>query len=291
MKRPQYISIIISAIVLVILLAFGRTKPQQQTAHTADDGHQHGAPAEAGALLPTSFSVDSVLDASKKALPLPQRSKLELMEKALGNNQTNEKIETYHQLSHFWRDSGRAFIPYAWYNAESARLENSEKSLNFAGHLFLSRLQQAGDDEMRRWMALQAKELFERSLQINPNNDSTKVGLGATYMFGGISNAPMQGIAKIREVAQKDSTHIFAQMTLAMGALISGQADRAQERLETINRIQPQNVEAILLLADLFEKKGDNEQAIKWYTKALPLTNGRNDIKAELEKRIAALKK
>ena len=33
--------------------------------------------------------------------------------------------------------------------------------------------------ERRKWKALQAKDLFERSLQINPQNDSSKVGLGA----------------------------------------------------------------------------------------------------------------
>ncbi|MCH5689582.1 hypothetical protein LWM68_38345 [Niabella sp. W65] len=69
-------------------------------------------------------------------------------------------------------------------------MENSEKNLNFAGHLFLNNLQNVENGEMAKWMALQAKDLFERSLKLNPDNDSAKVGLGSTYMFGGISNAP-----------------------------------------------------------------------------------------------------
>lgn len=50
---------------------------------------------------------------------------------------------------------------------------------------------------------MQAKDLFERSLTINPANDSAKIGLGACYLFGEISPTPMEGILKIREVAEK----------------------------------------------------------------------------------------
>ena len=96
-----------------------------------------------------------------------------------------------------------------------------------------------------KWKALQAKDLFERSLKINPDNDSAKVGLGACYLFGNISANPMEGIAKIREVVEKDSTNIYAQMMLVKGSLISGQIDKAITRLQTVNRLHPENIEAI----------------------------------------------
>ncbi len=88
-----------------------------------------------------------------------------------------------------------------------------------------------------RWEALQAKDLFERSLKINPDNDSAKVGLGACYLFGNIAPNPMEGIAKIMEVVEKDSTNAYAQMTLAKGSLLSGQIDKAISRLQTVNRL------------------------------------------------------
>ena len=76
--------------------------------------------------------------------------------------------------------------------------------------------------QRRQWKALQAKDLFERSLKINPDNDSAKVGLGACYLFGDISATPMEGILKIREVVEKDSTNIYAQMMLVGVHLIPG---------------------------------------------------------------------
>ena len=47
---------------------------------------------------------------------------------------------------------------------------------------------------------------------------------------------------------------MYAQMMLAKGSLISGQYDKAISRLQTVNRLQPDNVEAILLLADIYER-------------------------------------
>ena len=287
-KKPQYITIFVAVVVLGLLLAFGRTA--QKAEHSPDDGHDHAAQSTQNQDLTSTIAIDSVLTAAKKELPPEQSLKLDLLEKSITRGDVkNQQIEVFHQLAHFWRDTGRVFVPYAWYTAEGARLENSEKSLTFAGHLFLNGLQQQHDHELKRWMALQSKDLFERSLKLNPDNDSSKVGIGAAYMFGGISAAPMEGILKVREIADKDSANVFAQMTLAMGSLMSGQTDRAQEWLLTVTRVQPDNAEAHLLLGDIFERNGDKAPAVDHYTKAAALIP-RPDIKAELEKRISELK-
>ncbi|MFT4094168.1 MAG: tetratricopeptide repeat protein [Niabella sp.] len=291
MKKPQYLTIIISVLVLCVLWAFAKTVPSGKPS-SGDEGHQKPIVLADESVLTSSFSIDSALASIKKSLPAQNNGYVNNIEHLIATaTDKEEKLHKYHQLSKFFKDSARAFIPYVWYTAEGARLENSEKNLNFAGHLFVNNLQNVEDGELRKWMALQAKDLLERSLKINPDNDSAKVALGATYMFGGISNAPMQGIAKIREVVAKDSTNIYAQMTLAMGSLMSGQTEKAQERLETVTRLDPKNIQAILLLADLFEKNGSSEEAIRLYQKAVPLITDHSEMKEELEKRIVALKK
>jgi tetratricopeptide (TPR) repeat protein len=201
-----------------------------------------------------------------------------------------QKLDVFHQLAHFWKDSARIFEPYAWYEAEAARLENSEKSLTFAAHLILENLKNEENDQLKKWKALQAKDLFERSLRINDKNDSTIVGLGACYIFGNIADNPMEGILKVRQVVEKDSTNIFAQMVLGQGSLLSGQYDRAIGRFEKVLALQPVNLEAILLMAEVFERKEDKANAIKWYSKALPLASN-PAMKSALEKRINELKK
>lgn len=288
MKKPQWITIGIAILLVISIFLFGRTVPTKKTivadtAHTENDGHDHGTSSD--------FSIDSILVVAKKQLSSEQVTRLSMLENSISRGDVKEQqLKVYHQLSHFWGDSMRFFPPYAWYEAEAARLENSEKNLTFAAHLFLENLQQEQNPGLIKWEALQAKDLFERSLKINPDNDSAKVGLGACYLFGNISPNPMEGIAKIREVVEKDSTNTYAQLTLVKGSLISGQIDKAITRLEIVNRLQPENIEAILMLAEVYERKGDKNVAAEWYNKSLQHMK-RADIKAEIEKRIAELKK
>jgi tetratricopeptide (TPR) repeat protein len=199
-----------------------------------------------------------------------------------------EKLDVYHQLAHFWKDSIRIFEPYAWYEAEAARLENSEKSLTFAAHLILENLRSEQNEQLKRWKALQAKDLFERSLNINDKNDSSLVGLGACYIFGNISENPMEGILKVRQVIDKDSTNVYAQMVLGNGSLLSEQYDKAIDRFEKVLVLQPKNFEATVRMAEVYDRKADTANAVKWYSNALTITTNSN-WKAVLEKRIKEL--
>jgi len=251
--------------------------------HRENDGHEHGPE--------NAITIDSILEVSKKQLNNEQVARINMLENSISRGDVkNQQLKVYHHLSHFWGDSMRFFPPYAWYEAEAARLENSEKTLTFAAHLFLENLQHEQNPGLVKWEALQAKDLFERSLKINPDNDSSKVGLGACYLFGNISANPMEGLGKVMEVVERDSTNAYAQMTLVKGSLISGQTDKAISRLQTFNRLYPNNIDAILMLAETYERKADKDAAAEWYRKSL-LYIKRPDVRMEIEKRIAELKK
>lgn len=282
MKKPQWFTIVIAVFLTGIIFVFARTVPKKKVTPIQNNS------ANAG--IATGISTDTILLMAKQQLSADQQKKLAMLENSISRGDVkNQQLKVYHQLAHFWKDSIGFFHPYAWYEAEGARLENSEKTLTFAARLFLDYLQQEQSPEFRQWEALQAKDLFERSLKINPDNDSAKVGLGACYLFGNISAAPMQGITKIREVVEKDSTNVYAQMMLVKGSLLSGQFNKAITRLNIVYRLQPDNIEAIWMLADTYERSGDKKQAVEWYRKSLPYINHRPDAKAEIEKRIADL--
>jgi len=171
-------------------------------------------------------------------------------------------------------------------------LENSEKSLTFAAQLFLQSLRDQDNQALKIWMATNAKELFEKALELNPNNDSTKVGLGASYIFGSSADNPtevMQGIQRILEVAHRDSTNMYAQFMLGLGGIESGQFDKAVERLTTVVRHQPGNIEAILLLAEVQQQKGDKAEAISWYEVAKKLINNPEMIR-NIDQQIKSLR-
>lgn len=268
---------IVAIVLTVSVFLFARTVPAKKPG--------------ASAPLATGLSTDSILQLAREKLPPGMARKLWSLENMLATGADRElRLRVFHDLAHFWKDSVRVFEPYAWFEAEAARLENSEKSLTFAAHLFLENLLADSDSERKKWKAIQARDLFERSLIINPANDSSKVGLGATYLFGSISSNPMEGVNRIREVVERDSTHVYGQMTLARASVLSGQYDKALSRLQLVARIDSRNVEAILMTADVLERMERGKEAAAWYEKSLQFVE-RPEVRQEIERRIAELKK
>ena len=283
MKKPQLIAAIIAFILVVTLYA----ATEKQIFGPPPIKKQELQPQIASE---AALSSDSVISLAEKQLSPEQISRLELLQHSISRGDVkNQQIQIYRHLARFWSDTAKQFAPYGWYTAEEARLENSEKSLTFAARLFLDNLSSEDKPQLKQWEAFQAKDLFERSLKLNPNNDSSKVGLGAVYLYGGIA-MPMQGIGMIREVADRDSTNIYAQMTLGQASVASGQLDKANERFKTVIRLQPGNLEALLLLGEVAEQMGNKPEAVEWYNKSLPLINIPG-LKKEVEARIAELRK
>lgn len=236
------------------------------------------------------FSIDSVLLHEKEHLTPDQITRINFLEHSISRGDVkDQQLHIYHQLAAFWRDTAKSFNPFAWYSAEAARLENSEKSLTFAARLYLNRLIEENDSQLKQWEAFQAKDLFERSLKLNPDNDSAKVGLGEAYLYGGIA-MPMQGISMIREVTTKNPDNIYALLSLGRASLMSNQTEKAVEHFKKVVSIQPDNLEAIFRIAEIAEQAGNKKEAIEWYTKLLPLID-RAEIKQDIETRIAELKK
>jgi len=281
LNKAQWITIGIGILLVAGLFRYGRTSPRKtETIRPVQQTTTQG-----------ELTTDSILFHAKEILKPEQVTWMNNLEQSvIRGDVKNQKLDVFHQLAHFWKDSVRVFEPYAWYEGEAARLENSEKSLTFAAHLFLENLRNESNDQLKKWKALQAKDLFERSLRINDKNDSTIIGLGACYIFGNIADNPMEGILKVRQVADKDSTNVFANMVLGHGSFISGQYDKAIDRFGKVVAIQPGNLEATLMLAEVYERKADKTNAIKWYSNAFQITNN-PDLKTALEKRISELRK
>ncbi len=145
-----------------------------------------------------------------------------------------QQIKVYDQLASFWDDTLHHHLLGAYYTGEAAKLENSEKKLNFAARLMLEDLIEEENPAYQHWVATNAKSLFEKSLELNPANDSAKIGIGACYMFGNISDNPMEGIMGIRQVVEKNPDNLYGQMMLGLGGIRSGQYDRAIERFRIV---------------------------------------------------------
>jgi tetratricopeptide (TPR) repeat protein len=284
-KRQQIILAGGGLLLLTALYFFGHTVPPKKN---------NIASREENAVPNSEKSIDiqDILKASSSRLSSAQISHLNRLLNSVGRGDVkNQQLRAYQLLAGFWKDSVQdAFLPAAYYTAEAAKLENSEKSLTFAAQLFLVNLRGQDNPALKSWMAKQAKELFERALQLNPRSDSSKIGLGASYIFGSTANPQevMQGIQQILEVVRRDSTNMYAQFILGLGGVESGQFDKAIERLTRVVRYQPDNIEAMLTLAEAYQRKGDKPNAVKWYTASKNLIVN-PEVNKEIDKRIKLL--
>ncbi len=283
MKKQQTILVSGGVIALVLLFFFGKTVPTTTNVPK---------PAAAANAVP-SFDISAALAAAKEKLNPAQQGYINSLESSVVRGDVkNQQIHMYHQLANFWKDSVPTLEPYAFYTAEASKLENSEKSLTFAAQIFLDNLRGMDDPATKTWMAGQTKDLFERALKLNPANDSAKIGLGSAYIFGSPAENPqelMQGIQQILEVSRRDSTNMYAQLMLGIGGVVSGQLDKAIERLLKVVSFRPDNLEAILTLAEAYERKGDKLNAVKWYETSKQYI-GNPEVVKEIDKRIQSLK-
>ena len=280
MKKQQIFLVAGGFLLLILLFFFGNqiAPPKATTVATSNEANP-----------PKTISTDKLLVHAKEKLNSKQLEVLLSLENSVKRGDIkNQQIKSFRQLATYWKDSLQLFEPYAYYTSEAAKLENSEKSLTFAAHLFLSNLQTESEPAMQNWLATNAKDLFEKALVINPANDSSVIGLGACYLFGNISNNPMEGILKIREVVQRDPNNVFGHLMLGLGGIKSGQIDKAIEHFKVVAEKQPKNVEAILNLAEAYDRHGEKAEAIKWYKVVKSLISNQ-EAQKELDNRIKAI--
>ena len=284
MKKQQLILTGIGILLISLLFFVGTIVANKETIVI---------PAAAKSLTP-QFSLDKYLLTAKQKLPVNQQNYLANLENSVKRGDVREQqIKAFNQLSVFWKDSAQVLDLYNFYTAESAKLVNSEKNLTFAAQLILRDLRNEEDLAKRGWKAEEAISLFEKAIELNPINDSLKVGLGSCYVFGkgmaGDAQSTMKGIQQLLQVVKNDSANMQAQMVLGIGGVISTQFDKAVDRLQTVVKNEPANIEAISWLADAYAGKGDKPNALKWYEISKRIINNPAYSK-EVDERIKLLK-
>ena len=279
--KKRIILLLSGACLVLALFFFGRLSAPKETV----------APTPQAA--PKSFDIQGFITESKQKLSSSQSLYLTTLEQGITRGDVaSQQLTAYQSLAAFWKDSAVVFEPYAYYLSEAAKLENSEKNLNFAAQLILDNLRSEPDEAKLNWKTGLAISLFEKAIELNPDNDDLRIGLGSSYIFGrGRSGNPqetMKGIQELLAVSRKDPNNMKAQLMLGVGGFISGQYDKAVERLKTVVEKEPGNLEAIAFLADTYAAKGDKAEAVKWYKISKRLVNNPH-YSEEVDQRIQEL--
>ncbi len=268
MRPIHYISLAAAIGLIAILYWGGNTVPpasKDKAAVPAATGDMH----QGGNMQPAS--ADSILAAARRQLPEHAAAEIATIEKQLvAITDSSAMAPVFWDMAKHWQEH-KQFPAAAYYYAKSAKLENSEKNLNFAGQIFLDLLQRGGSPAMQAWEAQEAIDCFNRSLQINPNNDTVKMALAAAYVEG--TAQPMQGIQLLLGIASEKPDHIPANLMLGRFALQSGQNDKAIQRFETVLKQEPENTEALYFLAEAYKSNGNKAKAIELLEKCKKIVN------------------
>ena len=282
MLKKQLIFALTGLVVVILLFKFGSTVATKSKTETPS------------VIAKKAFDIHLFIQEKKKHLNASQAVNLGKLENSVTRGDVNSQLIIANtQLAYFWKDSVEAFEPYVYYLSEAAKLDKSEKNLTFAAQLILQNLRGEEDEVKLNWKTEQAIALFEKAVELYPNNDDLKIGLGSCYIFGksrtGGPQETMKGIQQLLSVVRKDSTNMKAQMMLGVGGYVSGQYDKAIERLQKVVKAQPDNLEAIAFLADTYAAKGDKKEAVKWYLISKRLVNDPH-YSQEVDERIKLLR-
>lgn len=246
-------------------------------------------------LAGATFNIHAFIAEEKKKLSPSQTIYISSLENSVKRGDVaDQQIKAYQSIASFWKDSIKAFEPYAYYTIEATKLDNSEKSLTFAAQTLLEGLRGEQNQAKIDWESSEAITLFEKALALNPENDDLKIGLGSVYVFGkgrtgGGTEATMKGIQQLLSVVRKDSNNMKAQLVLGVGGLVSGQYEKALDRFKKVVENQPDNVEAIAYLADTYAALGNKTEAVKWYAITKKMVNDPH-YSQEVDERIKTIR-
>ncbi|MEZ5047248.1 MAG: tetratricopeptide repeat protein [Chitinophagaceae bacterium] len=272
-----HIAFIVSFIVIAIGLYFGGNFTGKKNKSTAQSTENKAFPNATKDIVATDIQAyEKEIVAKLKTTQLDKEKKLTQIAKE------NQNAVAFKDLAEFW-EAEKDLNLAAYYYKKAAFLENTEKSLNFAGNLFLAILGRTEKPQMRKWQALEAIESFNKVLELNPNNTDTKIALATCYIDG--TGETMNGVSLLRDITQKDSNNISANIILGKLGIQSGQFDKAIKRLEKVLSLRPENTEALYFLAEAYKGTGNKEKAIELFEQCKKLVNN-PDFSKEIDKYI-----
>lgn len=169
----------------------------------------------------------------------------------------------------------------AYYHSLKAELYGDSENWEIAGDRQISvSSNDAYDPEFNTVLYEQSLKSYQTALDLAPENLDLQVKLGSAIVER--SPQPMQGISLLLGVIEQDSMHVNANLALGKFGIISAQYDKAVIRLEKVLSSQPENTEALFLIAEAYSSLGNNKQAVESLEKCKQLVEN-EDLKKEID--------
>jgi tetratricopeptide (TPR) repeat protein len=157
-----------------------------------------------------------------------------------------EREKLYQQIVEGYRNGGRTDLAAVYASALAAEMPTARNFI-VAGALFRNaatlEFAQADSNVFRR-LSDEAIQHDESALELSPDDEDAKLELGLAMVESRVPGNSMNGIFKIREVAEKNPKNTEALFHLGKFSLDTNQDDKAAQRFKQILEVNPSDVRA-----------------------------------------------
>ena len=165
-------------------------------------------------------------------------------------------------LATLYAEAGR-FDSAGVFAEEAASFFKTEESWFKAGDSYYQGYTFALNANKQGNLGEKSRELFQKVLDINPNNLAAKTKMAMTYL----SSAPMKGVGMLREVIEADPKNELALFNLGMLSIQSGQNEKAVSWLSRLVEVNPAHTQGTLLLGLAYMNTGQKKKAKEQFEK------------------------
>lgn len=276
MKRNQIIAISACVLLLIAIYFFGNTKKPKEEGSSSPMGQGHAQPQgqqDVEALDINAYIGQVKAQATDKA--------------ALKKIESDEKSDNFLGLVEDYKKLDKP-LAVAYYIVKQAGVSKTVDYYVTAGDYNAMLMQSAPDEKAKKFLSANTIECYKNAVEMDSTKTDNRIRLAGAYMEQGTQ--PMQGVLMLLDIVRKDSTNVDAQLMLGRFGLISGQIDKAIARFEKVLYLQPQNSEALFLLAEAYNNQGNKQKALELLEKCKS-TVKEPAAKKEIENYIESIKK
>ncbi len=208
----------------------------------------------------TSVNIESEINSITQILPKDQKAEIELSLIDLEESSTEEqKLEALKNLAGKWYSLGYPLVS-GHYAEQIAEIEKSEDSWAIVGTTHYLAIKSLNAEDQKKYAKEQAIAAFDKAISINPQNLDHKINKALCFVE---SDAPMQGIMMLRELAEENPDNIPVQIQLGRLSIRTNQWEKALERFRRVLDLDPSNKEVHCYLQEVYKAQNDKISAEK----------------------------
>ena len=213
---------------------------------------------KARTLTAESTDINTLLGSARNEISSEESGEILLLEAEVNETSNQEdKVEAMKKLAGAWYKAKFPSIS-GFYAEQIAEIEGTAEAWSIAGSTYSAGIKSEKKDIARAFCQERALKAFENAVSLQPENATHRLNLALTHVEG---PSPMKGIMDIRALNEKNPENVPVIIALGRLSLRSGQNDKAVSRLESALNLEPENKNAICLIAKAYKSVGNSAKA------------------------------